>query len=155
MEAIIRDTLNEAQTKELFEREAVFMFSHDVIPMYRTIELFGEYLAKWYDECIKYEGYLEGGKDWNAVGDVTNTPIIDYFYYAGFKKIVSKHNENIMRERHFASEAGQLIEEVWAERCRRIEEADAENERKRQERKAKRAAAKAAREAAKKEQEGE
>lgn len=126
--------LNKAEAVELFEKEAAAFFS----------------------ENIKWEGYLKGGEDWNAWGACTEKrPITNYLYKAGFLKLVTEHNYQIVIKAHSESEGGRIFDRYWEERNRRIEEQDAEEERKRAERRAKRAAAKAAREAAKKEREGE
>lgn len=126
--------LNKAEAVELFEKEAAVFFS----------------------ENIKWEGYLKGGEDWNAWGACTEKrPMTNYLYKAGFLKLVTEHNYQIVIKAHSESEGGRIFDRYWEERNRRIEEQDAEEERKRAERRAKRAAAKAAREATKKEQEGE
>lgn len=148
--------LNKEETVELFEKEAILFGTSDVIPFYRAIELFGEEAAAFFSENIKWEGYLKGGEDWSAWGACTEKrPITNYLYKAGFLKLVTEHNYQIVIKAHGESEGGRIFDRYWEERDRRIEEQDAEEERKRAERRAKRAAAKAAREAAKKEQEGE
>lgn len=148
--------LNKAEAVELFEKEAILFGTSDVIPFYRAIELFGEEAAVFFSENIKWEGYLKGGEDWNAWGACTEKrPITNYLYKAGFLKLVTEHNYQIVIKAHSESEGGRIFDRYWEERNRRIEEQDAEEERKRVERRAKRTAAKAAREATKKEQEGE
>lgn len=151
---MIQEVLNKAAAVELFEKEAILLGTSDVVPFYRAIELFGEEAAMFFDMTIKFEGYLEGGKDWNAWGACTDErPMTNYLYKAGFLKLVTEHNYLRVIKAHNESEGGRIFDRYWEERSRRIEEAEAEEERKRAERKAKRAAAKAAREAAKKEQE--
>lgn len=153
---MIDKVLNKAEAVELFEKEAILFGTSDVIPFYRAIELFGEEAAAFFSENIKWEGYLKCGEDWNAWGACTEKrPITNYLYKAGFLKLVTEHNYQIVIKAHSESEGGRIFDRYWEERNRRIEEQDAEEERKRAERRAKRAAAKAAREAAKKEQEGE
>ena len=148
--------LNKAEAVELFENEAILFGTSDVIPFYRAIELFGEEAAAFFSENIKWEGYLKGGEDWNVWGACTEKrPITNYLYKAGFLKLVTEHNYQIVIKAHGESEGGRIFDRYWEERDRMIEEQDAEEERKRAERRAKRAAAKAAREAAKKEQDGE
>ncbi len=152
---MIDEVLNKAAAVELFEKEAVLFGTSDVVPFYRAIELFGEEAAMFFDRTIKFEGYLEGGKDWNAWGACTDErPMTNYLYKAGFLKLVTEHNYLRVIKAHKESEGGHIFDRYWEERNRRLEEREAEEERKRAERKAKRAAAKAAREAAKKEQEG-
>ncbi len=153
---MINEVLNKAAAIELFEKEAILFGTSDVVPFYRAIELFGEEAAIFFDENIKWEGYLKGGEDWNAWGACTDKrPMTNYLYKAGFLKLVTEHNYMLVIKAHNESEGGHIFDKYWEERIRRIDERDAEEERKRAERKAKRAAAKAAREAAKKEQEGQ
>ena len=152
----ITKVLNIAEATELFEKEAILFDTSDVVPFYRAIELFGEAAAAFFDRTIKFEGYLDGGADWNAWGSCTDDrPMTNYLYKAGFMKLVTEHNYLCVIKAHAESEGGRIFDRYWEERSRRIDEMDAEEERKRAERKAKRAAAKAAREAAKKEQEGQ
>lgn len=152
---MIDEVLNKAAAVELFEKEAILFGTSDVVPFYRAIELFGEEAAAFFDENIKWEGYLKGGEDWNAWGACTDKrPITNYLYKAGFLKLVTEHNYQLVIKAHSESEGGHIFDRYWEERSRRIEEAEAEEERKRAERKAKRAAAKAAREAAEKEKGG-
>lgn len=148
---MIDEVLNKAAAVELFEKEAILFGTSDVVPFYRAIELFGEEAAAFFDENIKWEGYLKGGEDWNAWGACTDKrPITNYLYKAGFLKLVTEHNYQLVIKAHSESEGGHIFDRYWEERSRRMEEAEAEEERKRAERKAKRAAAKAAREAAEK-----
>lgn len=152
---MIDEVLNKAAAVELFEKEAILFGTSDVVPFYRAIELFGEEAAAFFDENIKWEGYLKGGEDWNAWGACTDErPITNYLYKAGFLKLVTEHNYQLVIKAHSESEGGHIFDRYWEERSRRIEEAEAEEERKRAERKAKRAAAKAAKEAAEKEKGG-
>lgn len=153
---MIQETLNKAAAIELFEKEAVLFGTSDAVPFYRAIELFGESAATFFDRTIKFEGYLDGGADWNAWGACTDDrPMTNYLYKAGFLKLVTEHNYLCVIKAHAESEGGRIFDKCWEERSRRLEEREAEEERKRAERKAKRAATKAAREATKKEQEGE
>lgn len=152
---MIDEVLNKAAAVELFESEAILLGQSDVVPFYRAIELFGEEAAMFFDRTIKFEGYLDGGADWNAWGACTDDrPMTNYLYKAGFLKLVTEHNYLRVIKAHKESEGGRIFDRYWEERCRRLDEQEAEEERKRAERRAKRAAAKAAREAAKKEQEG-
>lgn len=150
---MINEVLNKAAAVELFEKEAILFGTSDVVPFYRAVELFGEEAAIFIEENMG-DGYLKFGDDfsgWGACSD--ERPFTSYLYKAGFLKLVTEHNYLRVVKAHKESEAGKIIDRYEEERVRRIEEADAEEERKRAERKAKRAAAKAAKEAAKKEQE--
>lgn len=148
---MIDKVLNKAEAVELFEKEAILFGTSDVIPFYRIIELFGEEAAVFFSENIKWEGYLKGGEDWNAWGACTDeSPMTNYLYRAGFLKLVTEHNYQLVIRAHSESEGGRIFDKYWEERNRRIEEQDAEEERKRAERRAKRAAAKTARKEAEK-----
>lgn len=148
---MINEVLNKAAATELFEKEAILMGESDAIPFYRAVELFGEEAARFLGENASFDGYVKCGMDWNGTGACSEErPFTSYLYKAGFFKVVTEHNYLRVIKAHKESEAGKLIDRYKEERVRRIEEADAEEERKKAERKAKRAAAKDAREAAKK-----
>lgn len=140
----INYTMNLAQANSLFDAEAVFMYSADVVPEYRVIELFGDEMAAWLDSCCLYEGYMKAGRDYGAAGDVGE--MIRYFYKSGFHKIVSKFNHRLLLHAHRASDAGKLADAVFEERVRELNRKESEEERKRAERRAKRAATKATKE---------
>ena len=145
---MIEEMLSKAAAVELFEKEAILFGTSDAVPFYRAIELFGEEAARFFDENIRFEGYLEGGIDWNSWGACTDErPMRNYLYKAGFLKLVTEHNYLRVIKTHNESEGGHIFDRYWEERSRKLDEADAEAERKRAEKKAKRAAAKAAREA--------
>ena len=145
---MIEGMLNKAAAEELFEKEAILFGLSDAVPFYRAIELFGEEAARFFDENIKFDGYLHGGEDWNAMGACSDErPLTHYLYKTGFLKLVTEHNYLCVIKAHNESEGGHILDRYWEERIRKLDEADAEEERKRAERKAKRAAAKAAREA--------
>lgn len=148
MEAIIQTTLNKAQADALFEEECIFM-GEDVVPEYRIVELFGAYMAEWAERNIHFEGYLQGGRDYNEWGIGSLGAHRVNYYKAGFYKVISHHNAILAVKRHQQSPAGQIIEDVWEARAARQAAADAEDERRMNEAKAKRAAARAARKAAK------
>ena len=133
----INYTLNRAQAEELFAAEAVFMYSADMVPEYRVIDLFGDDIAKWLDSCCRYNGYMKGGQDYNHCGDCGS--LIRFFYLPGFLKIVSKANHAQALQSHRNSEAGKLADRLSEERAQKLQELDKEAERKRQERRAKRA----------------
>lgn len=134
----INRTLNRAQAEELFAAEAVFMYSADMIPEYRVIELFGDDMAQWLDSCCHYDGYMKGGQDYNICGDCGS--LIRFFYMTGFLKIVSKANHAQALQAHRNSEAGKLADRLSEECAQKLQELDEEAEHKRQERRAKRAA---------------
>lgn len=149
---MIDKVLNKAEAIELFEKEAVLFGANDAIPFYRAAELFGEEAGVFFDRCVGGE-YFTPGCDYNSLGaGGSERPFVDYLYKAGFFKLVTEHNYWLILKAHEKSEGGRIIDRYKEEYGRRIDELDAENERKRAERKAKRAATKSAREAAKKEQ---
>lgn len=117
-------TMNRMQADHLFAAEAVFMYSADVIPEYRVIELFGNDMAAWLDSCCRHEGYMRGGRDYNCCGDCPG--MIHYFYREGFYKIVSKSNGARILQAHQNSEA--LVDKVWEKRVQELRRQDAENE---------------------------
>lgn len=141
---MIDKVLSKAATVELFEKEAILFGTSDVIPFYRAIELFGEEAAAFFDENIKWNECLKGGEDWNAWGAYTDKrPITNCLYKTGFLKLVTEHNYQLVIKAHSESEGGRIFDKYWKERNRKIDELDAEEERKRTKRKAKCAVAKA------------
>ena len=109
------------------------------------MEIFGEWAGTFIEKRIHFEGYLEGGRDWNAWGDCgQERPTLRYFYRRGFLKIVSEHNYRLTLQAHRSSEAGKVVDHLWQLRREALEAADREEERKRAERKAKREAARKA-----------
>lgn len=147
----ITNMLSREEAVELFEKEAILMGTSNTVPFFRAIELFGEEAAEFFSESIGYDGYLKIGDDWNLWGACTERkPATRYLYKAGFLKLVTEHNYFLTIKAHEESEGGHIFDRYWEERSRKIDEADAEEERKRAERKAKRAAAKATKEAGKK-----
>lgn len=140
---MIDKVLSKAAAIELFEKEAILFDTMDAVPLYRAIELFGEEAAAFFDENIKWKGYLRGGEDWNAWGMGTEKrQVMCYLYKNGFLKLVTEHNHQLAIKAHNESEGGRIFDKYWKERNRKIDELDAEEECKRTERKAKRATAK-------------
>lgn len=140
---MIDKLLSKAAAIELFEKEAILFDTMDAVPLYRAIELFGEEAAAFFDENIKWKGYLRGGEDWNTWGMGTEKRQVMYYLYKnGFLKLVTEHNHQLAIKAHSESEGGRIFDKYWKERNRKIDELDAEEERKRTERKAKRATAK-------------
>lgn len=142
MNAIITQTLKKDQITELFDQESCFMYSQDVIPEYRVIELIGEDFAEWIDSCCSHEGYLKAGTDYNLCGDGSDR-MLRHFYLSGFMKIMSKHNEKILRGLIAQSGAGVIINQIYDRKQEEFERMDREEELKREERRRKRAEARA------------
>jgi len=81
------EILNKAQVDELFQREAVFLFGSDAVPVFRVAELFGE-------DAASYAKNYKPGKYWNTVGLV----MLDYLTYCGFQVAASFHNVQQLRK---------------------------------------------------------
>ena len=139
---MIDQTLNRQAAETIFEEEAILFGESNGIPEYRIVELFGEWASVFIEKHIHFKGYLEGGRDWNAWGDCgQERPSLRFFYRRGFLKIVSEHNYRLSVQAHRSSEAGKVVDHLWQLRSEGQEAAEAEEDRKREERKAKRAAA--------------
>lgn len=159
---MIKEPLSSAAAEQIFMQEAICFGDRDAIPLYRVVELFGESAGYYIERNMGFKKYLVGGRDYNSRGSGSEeAPIIDYFYKAGFMKVVTNHNYLHSVAAHAASDAGEFWDELCRQRSERIDREDAEaaarEEAKKQERKAKREAAKAvkaAREAAEKENSG-
>ncbi len=135
--------MNKAQADELFDQNAVMMgeYGNNVVFDYKIAEIFGETILTWAERVMHSEhAYIKFSDDWGSWGDCG----CDYFYRSGFRKIVSQHNYLVSMEQYKASEGGKLCEALREARKKERDAADAEEERKYQERRAK---AKAAREA--------
>ena len=138
-------TLNRQAAETLFEEEAILFGEANGIPEYRIVEIFGEWAGVFMEKNIYFQGYLEGGRDWNGWGDCgQDRPMLHYMYRRGFLKIVSEHNYRLTLQAHRSSEAGKVVDHLWQLRREEQEAADREEERKRAERKAKREAARRA-----------
>lgn len=138
----IEHTLNRAQADTLFDNEAILFGNTNGIPEYRIVELFGEWAAAFIERNIHYNGYLNGGEDWNGWGDCSaEKPMLHFLYRAGLYKVVSEHNYILMLAGHRSSAAGRVVDAQWQRRHKEQEAAEAEEARKREERRAKRAAA--------------
>lgn len=135
--------LTKAEAEELFDRNAVLLdYTCNAVPFYKVIEIFGEEAAAFLEGNMKHNGYISFGRDYSGYGTGVNTD--DYLYKCGFLKVVTDHNNRIAIKVHEQSEGGHIWDRYWEERSRRMDEAEAEEARKRAERKAKRDARKAA-----------
>lgn len=140
---MIEGILNKSAAVELFDKEAILLCDHDVVPFYRAVELFGEEAAIFLDDNKDLNGYLKGGRDWNGMGACTEErPFIEYLYKAGFLKLVTEHNYLRVVQAHRESEGGHIIDRYAEERDRLLDARDEEDRRKAAERKARRAAKK-------------
>jgi hypothetical protein len=128
---MIEKTLSNAEVMEIFEQEAVFFHGKDAIPEYRIIELFGAAVGDYIVKNIHYNGYLIAGKDWNGCGACSQEQLfVRYFYKTGYMKIVSEHNYMLTVRAHRDSEAGKMVDMLWKERKRKLDELDAEENKK-------------------------
>ena len=145
----INYTLSRKAAEDLFEEEAILFGEVNGVPEYRVVEIFGEWAGTFIEKHIHFEGYLEGGRDWNGWGDCgQERPMLHHLYRRGFLKIVSEHNYRLALQSHRSSEAGKVVDHQWQLRKEALEAADKEEDRKRAERKAKREAARKAKQAA-------
>lgn len=146
---MITTPLSREAAEQLFTEEAIVMSGTGAegIAQYRIVELFGEPAAAFMERNIKAEGYLIGGKDYNATGAASiDRPMIYYLYKAGFYKVVAEHNYLLSLQAHKASEGGSIVDALWRKREQDLAEREAEEEAKRAERAAKRKAAREAKE---------
>lgn len=142
-------TLSRQAAEDLFTQEAILFGETNAVPEYRIVEIFGEWAGAFIEKHIHYHGYLEGGRDWNAWGNCEpDRPMLNYLYRHGFLKIVSEHNYRLTLEAHRSSDAGKVVDALWQARREAMAAAEAEEDRKREERKAKRAAARKAKQIA-------
>lgn len=142
-------TLSRQTAEDLFNREAVLFGESNAIPEYRIVEIFGEWAGAFFEERVKFEGYFDGGRDYNGWGNCSaERPVLHYLYRCGFFKIVSEHNYRLTLQAHRSSDAGKVVDALWQARRERMDAAEREEDRKREERKAKRAAARKAKQQA-------
>ena len=144
---MINQTLNRQAADTIFEEEAILFGEMNAIPEFRIVEIFGEWAGAFIEKHIHYNGYLEGGRDYNGWGDCgAERPMLNHLYRRGFFKIVSEHNYRLTLQAHRSSDAGKVVDALWQARRDRMDAAEREEERKREERKTKRAAARKAKE---------
>lgn len=156
---MMKEPLNREAAEQIFKQEAIFFGFADAIPEYKVIELFGERMADYVAQNIKWDRQrMDIGID---SGTEEGVSVIRYLYQSGFLRVVSEHNRHLASMAHAGSESGKIVNAAHKREWERIEREDAEaaarEEAKKQERKAKREAAKAAkaaREAAEKESSG-
>ena len=120
---MITTLLSKEAAEQLFTEEAIIMSGTGAegIAQYRIVELFGEPAAAFMERNIKAEGYLIGGKDYNATGAATiDRPMIYYLYKAGFYKVVAEHNYLLSLQAHKASEGGAIVNALWRDREERL-----------------------------------
>lgn len=143
---IITYPINSAQADALFAENAVMMDCGDVIYDYRIAGLFGPEVCAWAESCMSFDGYMKAGRDWNSWGGCH----CNYFTREGYRKIVSHHNYLLSSKESDECEGGKIWRDLWQARSERLDAAEREEDRKREERKAKRAAARKAKEEAQK-----
>lgn len=122
MQGIITKPLSKEQALELFEKESILLGNDNAIPQFRVVELFGEYAAEFIDRNIKYNGYLVNGIDHNAMGSCDEEhPLMHYFYWRGFKKIVVNFNYELSLRTEKESKAKPVIDDLWNARAKRLD----------------------------------
>lgn len=125
---MIEKPLNREETEQIFKREALCFGCIDAIPQYRVIELFGEHIAYFMEENMKYNGLLDIGRDYDGIGSGTEErPFLTCFTKEGFIKIVSEHNYSYSIAAHAESDAGRLADELSRKTIERIDRIDAED----------------------------
>lgn len=120
---MITTLLSKEAADQLFTEEAIIMSGTGAegIAQYRIVELFGEPAAAFMERNIEAEGYLIGGKDYNATGAATiDRPMIYYLYKPGFYKVVAEHNYLLSLQAHKASEGGAIVNALWRDREERL-----------------------------------
>lgn len=156
---MIKEPLNREAAEKLFKQEAIYFWFADAIPEYKMIELFGESMADYIAQNIKWDRQrMDIG---HSSGREAGEPDIRYLYQSGFLRVVTEHNRHLAAIAHSESDSGKVVNAAHQREWARIERMDAEaaarEEAEKQKRKAKREAAKAAkaaREAAEKENSG-
>lgn len=92
------------------------------------VELFGEPAALFIDICTHYED-MKRGTDYSRSGSfASDDPVLDYFYFTGFLKVVSDHNHRLQVISHRQSEGGKVWDIVLEERFKKIDAEDAKNQ---------------------------
>lgn len=122
MQGIITKPLSKEQATELFQEESILFGDSNAIPQFRVVELFGDCAANFIDQNLKYNGYLVSGIDHNAMGSCDEEhPLMHYFYWRGFKKIVVNHNYELSLIAEKESKAKPLIDDLWNAREKRLD----------------------------------
>lgn len=129
MTPIITKPLSRAEATAIFDENAVFLGISDAIEIHRIVELFGEPAARFIEKNTCFNGWLEGGKDYNASGSCTpDDPCLRYYYFTGFLKVVSNHNHRLQVIAHSQSEGGAVWDKVWDERINALSALDAQHD---------------------------
>jgi hypothetical protein len=135
-------TLSRQAAESLFDAEAILFGENNGVPEFRIVEIFGEWAGAFFEKHTHYNGYFEGGRDYNGWGDCgSDRPMLHYLYRRGFLKVVSEHNYRLTLRAHKTSEAGKVVDHLWEIRRETLEAADREEEQQKAARKAKREAA--------------
>lgn len=115
-------TINKTEAMEIFEKEAILLGGEDVLPFYKAIDIFGEMAAAFIEDNMKYEGYLKGGVDYNALGACSESrPIMYYFYKAGFLKLVIEYNYLLSIQDYKKSKGGNILDKYMEQRSKRLD----------------------------------
>lgn len=136
---MIETTLNCQQAEALFAKESfpVWTVSHmvaNVVPMYRIIELFGVEVGQWIEQNIglhpetRKPGCLSSNTPFSI--DPVTREAMYYTTADGFFSIVAEHNLRTATRQARERESGRQWAAIWEARCKRLDAADAEEERK-------------------------
>lgn len=105
--------INKTEAIELFEKNAVLLWSEDGVLLYKAVELFGEEILSMFDN-----GTLEAGVDWNCSDSYKSL----YIYERGFLKFVKYHNYLCSIRAYDESEAKCILDEYWKNRKKKAED---------------------------------
>lgn len=119
---MIEAFLNKQQAEALFAQECILLGSENVVPIARTVELFGRSCAEWIESGIGLGCYLRGGYHYNmwSAGGAN----VHYLTYSGFQQAVSWHNCRLFSQR--PTEGSTAWAEIWAARVGKLDAKDAE-----------------------------
>lgn len=100
--------INKTEAIELFEKNAVLLWSEDGVLLYKAVELFGEEILSMFDNRT-----LEAGVDWNCSDSCYKSL---HIYERGFLKLVKYHNYLCSIRAYDESEAKCILDEYWKNR---------------------------------------
>lgn len=126
---MITKRLNREEAEQVYLQEAYVVrgTGEEGIPQYRVVELFGEIAAIYMEDNICIDGKLQQGKDYTTYYGRSELPYLSTFLYKrGFMQIVAEHNYQLTVKAHKESEGGAIIDRLWNERIRELQEEENE-----------------------------
>lgn len=127
MTPLITKPLSKAEASAIFAENAVFLGGSDAIEIHRIVELFGEQAAIFIEENARYGRCMDNDLHLDGFGTLDD-PLVAYFYFPGFLKVIAEHNLRLQLVAHRQSEGGAVWDRLWEERCKRLAEQDARDE---------------------------